>query len=183
MRQGIIVTIILSIFISYPIAGAFTHRSQDYTLKDPEIIPSSGESSSMDYSLKGVRIGDITGGKARSSDYSLEAFPLEGGMPPSSPTIAPLAEITNNPRQLLSGTKDKGTSVYINGSEVVPLNNETTWSAYVMLEEGDNTFIVTSKNAYRQESDSVSMNIRLDTTLPVIAITSPKSGITIYAEP
>ena len=173
----------LSVFILYSIAGASTHRSQDYTIKDPEITPSSGDSSSISYSLKGVQIGDITGGKARSSNYSLEAFPLEDDTPPDAPTIVPLPPITNNPRQLLSGTKDKDTSVYINGSEVVGLNNDTTWSAYVMLQEGDNILTVTSKNAYKQESDSITINIRLDTAPPIIAITSPKNGVTIYAKP
>lgn len=86
--------------------------------------------------------------------------------PPLPPTLNPVTSPTNVSSQTLTGTKDVGTSIYINGYLVVPLNNETIWSYNQALTEGNNDLIITACNKYGLESDSIAVNIFLDTSAP-----------------
>lgn len=63
---------------------------------------------------------------------------------PSEPVMSLPPEVTTTRTQVLSGTKEAGTAVLINGEVVVPTNDQTTWSATVTLQEGENRFVVQS---------------------------------------
>ncbi len=167
MRERTIFAFLLLIFILYSAADAASMRSADYIIKDSEILSASGGASSKDYILRNVQIGDMASGKAKSADYILEAFPLSyDEMLPKAPSLNPVPPITNNPKLLISGTKDRASSICINGYVVIPLDNETTWSYSLTLSEGRNYFVVTAANCYHVESSAVGADIFLDTSAP-----------------
>jgi|GEM_PF-1288826 len=87
---------------------------------------------------------------------------------PSTPAvISPVPQFTNQTTLVLSGTKDAGTSILINGKLVVSLDNETTWTATVTLgAEGDNALNVTSLNALGKSSATLSLSVKRDTVAP-----------------
>ena len=90
--------------------------------------------------------------------------------PPPRPTVwTPLA-VTTASSYPLSGTKTPGTSIWINGVEVVPLNDATTWSATVTLVEGDNILLIVAKNTLGNVSASATANIIVDNLPPVITL-------------
>jgi len=93
--------------------------------------------------------------------------------PPPRPTVwTPLA-VTTASSYPLSGTKTPATSIWINGVEVVPLNDATTWSATVNLIEGDNILLIVAKNALGNVSASATANIVVDNLPPVITVAPP----------
>ena len=93
-----------------------------------------------------------------------------------APTLDTTAEITNSTVITLEGTKAPGTSVWINGVEVVTPNNQTTWSANHILSEGPNNIAVMTKDGYGASSDIVTRSIGLDTQLPTAVITAPSTA-------
>ena len=87
--------------------------------------------------------------------------------PPSAPTANTPVSPTNINTQTISGTKEANSSIWINGSEAVPVDGLTTWSKSVSLSEGANNLAVTSKDASGNESQPpVNVSIVLDTTAP-----------------
>jgi len=86
--------------------------------------------------------------------------------PPNQPTINEVSSPTNISTQILSGTKDANTSIWINGTEAVPLNSSTDWSYSLELIEGENNLSITSRDVSGNESTAVIANIILDTIKP-----------------
>jgi len=83
--------------------------------------------------------------------------------PPARPTVATTPAVTIATSYTLTGTKTAGTSIWINGSQVVPLGDATTWSVTVNLAEGDNTFVIVTKDAAGNQSATntiTTINIR-----------------------
>lgn len=73
---------------------------------------------------------------------------------------------TNEPNQTLIGNKETGTSIWINGVEILPLDAADTFSAPVVLAEGNNVLNVTAKDEIGNESDPITITIVLDTVAP-----------------
>jgi len=179
MKQ--ILILCMSMVISTSMAFAQTYVSASYALLNAKIVISGGTANSAGYTLDNVRIGGITGGRARSASYALDTFkPDKVAIPPNVPTLNSVITPTNISTQTLSGTKDIYTSIYINGYEAVPLNNEQVWHYEVGLEEGDNVFIVTSGNKEGLKSDPVSAIVNLDTIPPNIVIINPPESMITY---
>ncbi len=164
---------ILALLLTGSLVIAQTHTSTNYTLSNPKFIVSGGKAASYSYSLNNVTIGKVFSGKAKSLNYSLDATALDKRTPPNPPTLNPVTTPTNLSPQTLSGTKDKDTSIYINGYEAVPLNSNATWSYEQALTEGSNHLIITSRNKYGLESESVDAAITLDTIPPLIPTLNP----------
>jgi hypothetical protein len=104
--------------------------------------------------------------------------------PPTTPTVGPVTSLTNLSSQILSGTKEAKSSIWINGTEAVAFDADTIWSASVTLTvEGTNAFSITSKDAFYNESDAVAVAIVYDITLPtnpIVSITvNPDKTVTI----
>jgi len=59
---------------------------------------------------------------------------------PDAPGLQVISSPTTAPTQLLSGTKDSGTSLWINSQEVIPLDSSTAWACVVHLAPGVNRF-------------------------------------------
>ncbi|HAM39842.1 MAG TPA: hypothetical protein DCP69_00510, partial [Candidatus Omnitrophica bacterium] len=82
----------------------------------------------------------------------------------------------------LTGTKTAGTSIWINGTQVVALNSDTTWSITVTLAEGDNDFVIVAKDAVGNVSTSAVATTVVDNLPPVITAAPPaKTNLTPYA--
>lgn len=79
---------------------------------------------------------------------------------PDPPRVSAPAEATVNP-VTISGTKEPGAFVRVNGRRVTDRTNQTTWSYDVTLASGANTLIVTTVDAAGNESDSVRVFVTL----------------------
>lgn len=183
MKPNKIVTVLTVLLFSASGAYAFTYQSADFTLINPRIVSSGGRASSVGYRLENVGAGRADGGKAASLSFSLDASAIDRRIPPDTPTVDTVTSPTIVPSQTLTGTKDKYSSLYINKTEVIPLDSGRAWSYEAPLSEGDNLFSVASKNIYGQESKAVNVHIVLAAGQAEIRITSHQDGATIYAEP
>jgi parallel beta-helix repeat protein len=98
---------------------------------------------------------------------------------PAIPSLKSVASPTNISSQILSGTKETGSLIIINGAEVVPLDSSTEWSYSYNLSEGTNNISITSRDAAGNESSAVTAIIILDTGAPeaptIDVILSPTS--------
>ncbi|MEW6100680.1 MAG: putative Ig domain-containing protein [Candidatus Omnitrophota bacterium] len=81
----------------------------------------------------------------------------------------PTAEITSPNRNgftkeeiiSLSGTKEAGSSVLINGAEIVPVSDSETWSSQYTLSKGKNILAITSRDIAGNESSAFTLTITL----------------------
>ncbi|MDP3722365.1 MAG: hypothetical protein Q8R91_02575 [Candidatus Omnitrophota bacterium] len=89
--------------------------------------------------------------------------------PPARPTLAATPPVTTATSYTLTGTKTPGTSVWVNGVEVVPLNDDATWTTTIPLVEGDNVLVIVTKDAAGNESTSTAVTIVVDNLPPVIS--------------
>ena len=168
----ILLILIIFSFICPSALFAYSASSANYTILDAQILVSCGKASSANYSLNYVIVGNPFGGKAQSANYTLNTYPPRVRTAPNPPTLDPVTSPTNTPTQTLSGTKDAGTSICINSVEVIPLDNNTTWSYEKSLSEGENHLSITSENSYGLVSGSVYTNIVLDSIPPpAVAVT------------
>jgi len=84
---------------------------------------------------------------------------------PAKPT-AEIEEVVCASPAPISGTKQSSTSIWINGKEVVPLDEKSTWSASIEVMEGKQTLSIIAKSATDQESDKTRKSTTLDLTKP-----------------
>jgi len=96
---------------------------------------------------------------------------------PDVPTLNEVITPTNISPQILSGTKEVNSSIWINGTEAVVLNSSTAWLFSYNLSEGKNDISITSRDTAGNESTAVTANIVLDSIAPGVptlnAVTSP----------
>lgn len=93
------------------------------------------------------------------------------GIPAPSPGIDPVPDLLEATPFVLSGTKSPGTAILVNGAEIVPLGDETTWSVSLDLEVGSNPVSVSAKDAC-DESAPITKDLFYD-----------PSGIAITVDP
>jgi len=117
----------------------------DYSQKIVKVLVSDGEL--QDYVQWNITINDIT--------------------PPTQPTLNTVTSPTNISLQILSGSKEANSSIWLNGTEVVPLNSSTDWSYSYNLSEGNNNISVTSRDAVGNESSAVTTTIEYDPNIYV----------------
>ena len=129
-------------------------------------------------------LGDPIGGASSGvhcrmlGGYDPATSALPPGHPPAMPTVVSTPSVAPGPIYTLTGTKTAGTSVWVcaegasasggNCVEVVPLNDDTTWTFTVPLVEGDNVFVIVTKDAAGHVSASVTKTIVVDNVPPVI---------------
>ncbi len=104
-------------------------------------------------------------------------------VPPAAPSVGDLASVTHQSRFTLSGTKPGGTSIIINGEELVARDALGTWNAVVTLPpttDGLYTFEIRALDDRGQISPPFVVSILLDTSHPgaptVDPVTSPASA-------
>jgi len=88
--------------------------------------------------------------------------------PPNKPTLDAVTSPTNISSQILSGTKESNSSIWINGIEAVSINSNTTWSFTFNLSEGKNDISITSRDTAGNESRAVIVDILLDNIAPCV---------------
>lgn len=95
--------------------------------------------------------------------------------PPAQPIVTnvPSGDVVST-SYTLEGTKDAGSSVWINDTEAVPVNADTVWSYTVLLGRGDNTFAIYSCDdaVMPNHSTTLSVVITTPTTVPAITVTN-----------
>jgi parallel beta-helix repeat protein len=116
-----------------------------------------------DYSQKIVKVLVSDG---ELEDYMQWNIAIKDTSPPASATLNTITSPTNISPQILSGTKEANTSIWINGTEVVPFDSSTDWSYSYNLSEGTNNISITSRDAAGNESASITTTIILDTNTP-----------------
>jgi len=89
--------------------------------------------------------------------------------PPCKPTLSTVISPTNISFQILSGTKETNSSIWINGIEVVPLNSSNEWSYIYNLSEGKNNISITSRDAFGNESIPITTVIEYDLNIYIDA--------------
>ncbi len=104
-----------------------------------------------------ARVTDTAGNIAESSITIkvVDAAPT----PPAAPTVNAVTSPTSVATQSISGTKPAGTSVILNGTQVVAASGATTWTHVVTLSSGDNTLTFKTKDADGLESSGVTVHI------------------------
>ena len=96
---------------------------------------------------------------------------------PDAPNLQSVISPTDVGTQMLSGTKDANTSLWINGNQVMPLTPSTTWSYQVTLTEGVNRFELICRNEAGEESPSVAASIDYESPPPPVSnLTASGSG-------
>jgi hypothetical protein len=102
---------------------------------------------------------------------------------PSELVLDPFKALTNIPSQIISGTKDRDTSIWLNHKNIIPIDSLTEWSADILLKEGKNLLSWTSKDELGNESMPVQITIELDTIAPdrpkIDSVVSPTSFKTL----
>jgi hypothetical protein len=101
---------------------------------------------------------------------------VEVKVKPNPPALNPVTTPTNQTTQLISGTKESDTSVWLNGREIWLRDLATEWHYEFNLSERENPISLTSKNKWNKESEPTISSIFLDTQAPNITIISPKDG-------
>jgi len=98
--------------------------------------------------------------------------------PPALPSFNPVTSPTNARTQALGGTKEPGSSLWINGTEVVPPDPGSTWAYTIELQPGVNRLDAYSRDAAGNQSGTVSVEIVYDDVapLPVTALTVDATG-------
>ncbi len=94
---------------------------------------------------------------------------------PGTPSLSPPPSQTQSRDVMLSGRKDPGLSIHLDGMEIVPADAELTWSYALQLPDLDglNEFALTARDAKGQDSDPVRFSITLDRAAPTIAARYP----------
>jgi hypothetical protein len=64
----------------------------------------------------------------------------------------------------VSGTKEANSSIWINGTEIVPNNSATTWTATLNVVKGNNAYTITSKDAAPWLNESASTSVTFQGT-------------------
>ena len=93
--------------------------------------------------------------------------------PPARPTVVAPPAVTTASSYTFTGTKTPGTSIWVNGTELVALGDATSWTVSVSLVEGDNIFVIVAKDAAGNPSATHTIIIVVDNLPPVVTITAP----------
>ena len=119
-----------------------------------------------DYGLKTVKVLISDGEFTDSVQWKINVKDIT---PPNKPILSDIISPTNISPQILSGTKEANTSIWINGVEAVLMNSDTTWSCIFDLSEGNNNISITSRDAAGNKSSAVTATIEYDPNIYVDA--------------
>jgi len=117
-----------------------------------------------DYNQKIVKILVSDG---ELEDYVRWNITINDASPPTQPTLNTITSPTNISPQILSGTKEVNTSIWINGTEVTLFNSSTNWSYSYNFSEGINNISITSRDAAGNESFAITATIEYDPNIYV----------------
>lgn len=174
---------------SIPVAG---------TVNEPATVVVNGVPAAVDVSAGAFSAGvPVTSGyntiTATATDLAnnvgaprtIRVYVTPATRPPARPTVGtagnPIPQVTTSTSIAIGGTKTPGTSMWINGAQVVAINNETTWSIVLTLVEGDNELTILAKDATGTSSTEVTIMIIVDNAPPVVTFQSAaKTNLTPF---
>jgi len=117
---------------------------------------------------------------ANSATASM-SFTIDTGAP-QTVTLAAVTSPTRTTPQLLSGTKEAGTAIVINGVQVVAPDNNTIWQYSLDLQAGANNLAIVAQDGAGNNSTPITASITLDTNGPkLLAITPANNTFTNQA--
>lgn len=93
----------------------------------------------------------------------------EADPPPAPPAVSDPVGPYNNPSYAFTGTKAAGTSLWMNGAEIVAVGSATSWSHTAPLTLGANSFEFYVKNSYALESARITKTISYSISTPVVS--------------
>ena len=129
----------------------------------------------------GLRAVDLAGNEEKNATL-VAAVALTR---PDAPTVDAVLSPTTAASQVLSGGKEPGTSLWVNGREVVPVGAEASWSYTVSLVPGVNRFEITCRSGSGEESPPRTVLIECDPLpLPVttLRIHDPGTGTSVILD-
>jgi len=85
---------------------------------------------------------------------------------PANPELDEFEKITNKFKQVISGTKEPNSAIYINDTESIALDNSDSWEYELILQEGENKFEIIAYDEFANKSEQSDLTIILDTQLP-----------------
>ncbi|MBU1018069.1 hypothetical protein KKA33_03505 [Patescibacteria group bacterium] len=85
-----------------------------------------------------------------------------------TPTVEPVNSPVTTTRLILRGTKRANTSIWINGGEAVPLNDQTNWEYEAVLQATQNPFEIHAEDRLNQASDSVQFTVAYVAQAPTV---------------
>ena len=155
--------------ISSQILSGIKEANSSILINDTEVVSiNSSTDWSYSYNLsEGINNISVTSRDAASNEsFSVSIIIVLEISTPEIPTLNDVISPTNISSQVLSGTKEANTSIWVNGVEVVPLDSSTKWFYPFTLIEGENNISITSCDAVGNESAAVNNSIALDTIPP-----------------
>ncbi len=168
--------------VAFAFTDATTGLAAAPTLASARLRNAAGDSMDGSWSLEGTGTVVFTPAAALPQGTytaSLQAQDLAGNRydaafsftfdvtPPPAPSLNPVTTPSRLPYQTLAGTKEAYSSIWINGTQVVPPNASTNWSYTVRLRSGDNSLEILCRDAAGNQSPTVAINIFFDDTPPV----------------
>lgn len=97
-------------------------------------------------------------------------------VPPGKPVINAPESPTRNTTVTLTGTKDAGSYLYVNGQKSTVPFADASWSYTSSLREGSNGFTLYARDEAGNQSPSVSVSVVRDTTPPAYASSTPTAS-------
>ncbi|MES9900953.1 MAG: hypothetical protein ABW148_18300, partial [Sedimenticola sp.] len=142
----------------------------------PEILADNGKGMDQD--------GDGLIGEAFEDQYQTQ-FTIDT-QAPISPTVdaapAPMTNTVSQRQITLSGNREAGTSLWVNGTLKVA-NGNGLWSYSQPLQEGDNTLVLISQDLAGNVSTPVELLFNVDSVAPVITAITPVTGSYLNTPP
>ena len=119
----------------------------------------------------------LTGNGTSSPALNSVSLANNDFVPPAIPVVNTYPSFTNLTSLPISGTKEAGSSVWINGKQVVPVDNTTTWQAALPIpREGANSFGIYAVDEAGNTGQTGNFIVTRDTTPPTVSATTPSNG-------
>ncbi|GEM_PF-4913680 len=163
------------LLVSGSMSAAAQSSNGIVTLLQEQMTSAGGQLGGGNPMRMWTAMGDPMGGASSGAHCSLlggyypATVALPPDHPPAMPTVQPTPSLDPGLTYRLTGTKTRGTSIWVNGVEVVPLNDDTAWTFTVPLVEGDNVLVIITKDAAGHASAPVTKTIVVDNLPPVIS--------------
>jgi RHS repeat-associated protein len=103
-----------------------------------------------------------------------------------APAVLSLNEVTTPTKttpQTISGGKEAGTSVWLDGAVIVALDDAVEWSCELALKEGENTHRLFASDIAGNKSEETVFTIVRDSVAPVLQSSEPVNGAYVKASP
>ncbi len=164
--------------------AAWAASSLNYQLVADGIVAGGEQATAPTTRLYRACLGEVIANDVASTTMKLSegVFVIQNHLnlllPHKAPTFNALTTPTAIASQTLSGTKAADTSLWLNGTQILPLNADTTWSYTYSLIEGTNVLNLLTKDLNGNASATITTSILLDTTPPTTPVVTDDGAFT-----